>query len=247
MNEVTVPEAISKGQKQIALPLKIIMVLSIVIPIALIFLLNASWWYLLLLPVGLIIYFSYDMLATPKWRIWAYECVNDIHQFQRAAELEGLLMRQSHKKIEGYMTPEQKEKLAFLQQRFLEEATFHDDQSVPSEMLFYKQGQPAFCHKRPLLIIHEKGIQFEERYIEWSNIINERIVQISYDEEYGIGKPFKTAGSKDLFRYETRTELYEIPLPELSISAWKLDYLLYIYRGRHTKKITAQQHNQPFT
>src|SRR5690606_7400322 len=128
----------------------------------------------------------------------------------------------------------QKEKLVQLQQRFLEDEVFCDDDSVSSETIFYRYGQvPAFSNKPPLLVLNEKGIRFEELYIEWAHIINERIARITHDnEEYSMGKPYRTDGSKDMFRYETDTELYEISLTELSISAWKLDYLLYIYRGR---------------
>lgn len=237
---VTVSEAIEKGQKLIATPLLVIIVLSIVLPVILIFFLHTSWWFILLLPLGLMLYFLYGEWITLKWRLWAYEYVNDIHQFQRAAELEGLLMRQSYESIEHFMTSGQKEKLIRLQQRFLEEADFFDDISIPSEVIFYRNGQlPVFFNKPPLLVLNDKGIQFEELYVEWSDIINERIARIGHDEEYSVGRPIKTARSKELFRYETHTELYEIPLSEIPVPAWKLDYLLYIYRGRYTEKNTA--------
>ena len=41
------------------------------------------------------------------------------------------------------------------------------------------------------------------------------------------------AGTKDFLRFECAGQLFEIPLSSLlGITKWKLDLLLYIYRGR---------------
>ncbi len=96
----TVQEVVNRGFKLISLPFKIIMNASIAFSMLLL-MVHFSLWDFVVLPAGAIVAFLFSAIVTPRWRIWAYEQVADIHQLQRSAELAGLLMRQSCKSTSG--------------------------------------------------------------------------------------------------------------------------------------------------
>lgn len=232
---MTVHEAIDKGEKIIALPSKIIFISATVLCVLLL-MFDFSWLDFLLLPLGILLSFFYTLYVTPRWRIWAYERVADIHQLQRSAELAGLLMRQSHEKAGGFMSRNQWQKLKVLQTRFLEEPVFIDDSSIPDETPVY--AKTFFrVSKVPSIVLNNSGIQVQtEGTFEWNQIEDERIAKVSYSRRSVITETNISAGSKDFFRFKCPPERFEIPLSTLNITAWKLDLLCYIYRGRFTLK-----------
>ena len=241
---VTIPEAIDKGLKAIAYPLKKILIASMVLPAILV----GFGFYksgIFVLAAGLTAYFLYDLWAIPKWRLWAYEHVNDIHQFQRAAELEGLLRRQSHDVGIGFMNMQQKRKFITLRKRFLEESGFTDDLTVPSEVRFFLLGtNKIIVNEVPILALDSNGVHVGGEYTSWEDVKDERIARVSYDSAYNVINPKSLARrrSNDIFRFENATHRYEVSMADLNIPVWHLDYLLYIYKGRHASAKTNTQH-----
>jgi len=232
---VTVREAIERGLKETGRPAKTIIVTSIAVCILLLAF-NLSWWALLLIPAGLLSAFIYSTRATTRWRIRAYEQVADIHQLQRSAELSGLLMRQSHDRIGAFVSERQRNTLIALLQRFSGDHIFIDDPSIPHETPVYRTGLLA-RQQQPLLVISEAGIEVcAEGLYKWEQVINERIAQITYHRMSARTGADVPAGADNFFRFENPLGRFEIPLSSISISAWELDLLLYIYRGRFDLK-----------
>lgn len=216
---ISVQEAMKRGSRVVARPPIMIIVLCFTIAIALP-IAGFSLWLLLFIPASLVLSFVYTSIATPIWRLWAYEHVNDIHQFQRSAELEGLLTRERHDKPSGLMSLSQRIRLGQFQERFSEDAMFVDDYSVPDEMVL--------GFNEPIVILNDVGIEFRGIFVEWKDVMNERIVRINTRGRYGRGGE----GHHDYFRFETATEWFETSLSSIGMNMWRMDYVLYIYRGR---------------
>lgn len=223
---ITIRKAIHRGLKVIALPSKVIVISSMGLFVLLLFL-SFSWWVILILPAGPVISIIYTLCVTPRWRIWAYESVSDIHQFQRSAELAGLLMKQSHDKAGGIIVPNQRRRLKTAQARFSEEVHFTDDPSIADETLFYPKSANG-----QVLVLSNTGIKVGGDLLEWAQIKDERIVQVSFSRMSPRTGADIPAGTKDFFRFEHLEKRFELPLSSLDIEAWELDLLLYIYRGR---------------
>src|SRR4051812_17964468 len=99
---ITVQQAMYRGITLIDRPSMAIMVGStILFPIAI--MQHFYWWQLFIIPVGILLSLLYSMWVTPRWRIWAYGAVNDIHQLQRSAELAAFLKPQSQLLPGGFM------------------------------------------------------------------------------------------------------------------------------------------------
>ena len=170
------------------------------------------------------------MYATPKWKIRAYSSVTDIHQFQRSAELAGLLLRGSHERTSGIVSSSQKEILKTLQKKFLEEPVFTDDPSIPGETAIPEKSFFEVVSE-PMIVLNDSGLQLRSvGYFDWSQIDNEHIAKISLTRSNGKGDT--DVAFKNFFVFNSPTQHFEIPLSSLKITAWQLDLLLYIYRGR---------------
>jgi hypothetical protein len=241
---VTVQEAINRGFKIITLPFKAIIVSSGVLLI-LIAIWHPSWWNLLLFPSGILAAILYTQYAIPRWRIWAYSNVADIHQLQRSAELSGLLMRRSFEGARGLMSGRQRKKLSLLLERFSEEYVFLDDLTIPVATPVYSGGGKA------MFTIDGAGVRITpDELIQWHEIENERIAQITFGKSEGMSRfsgniygpsiSYVGTASKELLRFESGQKRFEFPLASLAIPGWQLDYLFYIYRGRFTAKEKTQ-------
>jgi len=232
---VTVQEAVSRGEKVIALPSRIIL-FSTIILCMLLLMLHFSWWHFLLLPAGMLASVFYTMYVTPRWKSWAYEHVSDIHQLQRTAELAGLLTVQSYNNTGGFMSRRQRQTIKALQRKFSEKPVFVDDPSISDETPVYKKGLFSVS-KEPVIILNDFGIQVPSAgFFEWGQIADERIVRMSFNRISPKTGTKVSGGSKDFFRFEVPPRRFEIPLSLLNIAVWKLDLLLYIYRGRFAVK-----------
>jgi hypothetical protein len=235
IGQTSVQDAIARGIKVITYPSRLILRLaSLACILLLIF--DFSWWDLLLIPAGVISSAIYRSWAVPLWRIWAYEHVSDIHQLQRTAELFGLLHRGSHERTGGIMTIRQKSMLMQLQKRFSDAAVFVDDPIIPAETPLYK---PSFLSISDELVmtLNDSGIEIHsEGFFAWEDVMNDRVVQITYNRINWRTGGKRSAGWKYLFRFESDERRFEIPLWQLNISPWELDLYLYIYRGRSARK-----------
>jgi len=224
---VGVQEAILRAFKQIVYPRRGIQLTGLVLCV-LLMVINFSWWYLLIIPAGLLLAEFYSMQAKAKWRVWAYENVADIGQLQRSAELAELLMYQSYNKPSDFAGKELNEKLKQLQTRFDTDIGFVDDSSISPKTTIY-----AKFSAQPIMVFSSEGIKYKnEGLFEWDKILNARVAHITYSRMSGRTGTDVDAGSKDFFRFEYGQQRYEMPLSSLKISDWKLDLLMYIYRGR---------------
>jgi hypothetical protein len=239
LGSISVQEAIHRGLKMVALPGKIILYATIPVCI-LILIIYFSWWFFLLLPAGLMLSVLYAVWATTRWRIWAYQHVADIHQFQRTAELAGLLMRQSHDRPGYLISRAQRARLKALQRRFSGDPLFVDDHTIPADTSVYSKTF-FFASKQPRITLNESGIQIHpEGFFSWSQISNERIIRVSMSRTSARTGTGVSAGSKEYLRFESAGLRIEIPVSSLMITVWQLDFLLYIYRSRFTLKQQMQ-------
>lgn len=228
---VTVQTAIERGFKVITRPSKIIIFAGFAL-CGLSMLVNFSWSYLLIVLLGFVVSIIYAIAATTRWRIWAYEQVADIHQFQRSAEIAQLLAKQSYDHKAHFIGPRLQERLAEAQQRFEQDHLFIDDASIPNETPVYAKTMIGDSNK-PGMVLSAKGIEFPgEAVLRWDEIDNERIAQVTYGTLSDRTESSGSARYDDLFRFETNGERREIPMAQMDISEWKLDLLCYIYRGR---------------
>lgn len=179
---------------------------------------------------GMVVDVVYSRQIVPKWRIWAYAGVADIHQFQRCAELENLLPRNSVLKNVGRMDADQKARLALLQQRFHEELPFIDDAEVTQAVHIYEGGWLPGDPSRPFINISREGITLRQHgFFPWSAISNEHIGFKSYSR----GLFARSSSGAACFCFTGAGILIEIRMSRLAIGLAELDQILYIQRGRY--------------
>lgn len=136
---VTVNEALNRGRLRLVfLPLLIIIGF---IGIGLLFEENqfiGKW----IIPLNLILGFVFGWLAwsyfVNKWKIWAFENVQNVHELKRKAIEEKLIWKSGSwfEKTE-FKSPEQKTKLKSLEKKFLNKDIYTDDNTVPIETKIY--------------------------------------------------------------------------------------------------------------
>ena len=73
-------------------------------------------------------------------------------------------------------------------------------------------------------------------FVPWSDVQNERIAFVSSSRTSPRTGGEVSAGGKAFFRFECSLGRMEYPMSSLDIEPWKLDLLLYIYRGRYEAK-----------
>ncbi|RED18936.1 hypothetical protein BD847_4187 [Flavobacterium cutihirudinis] len=140
---VTVEQALNKGRLRLVfLPLLIILGF---IGIGLLFTDNqfiGQW----IIPLSLILGFVFGWLAwsyfVNRWKIWAFENVQNVHELKRKAIEEKLIWESGSwfEKTE-FKSQEQKLKLKSLEKKFLQNDTYIDDNSVPIETkIFYSKS-----------------------------------------------------------------------------------------------------------
>lgn len=136
---VTVNEALNKGRLRLVfLPLLIIIGF---IGLGLLFEENqfiGKW----IIPLSLILGFLFGWLAwsyfVNKWKIWAFENVQNVHELKRKAIEEKLIWKTGSwfEKTE-FKSPEQRIKLKSLEKKFLSKDIYTDDKTVPIETKIY--------------------------------------------------------------------------------------------------------------
>lgn len=232
---VTIQQAIRRGETVLATPAMLIVALSIPLAIYL-FAKGSVLLTFLTIPIAIVFVFLYSALATPHWRIWAYRNVADIHQLQRSAEISGLLQRNTANATGGIMGTKALYQLGELLQRFDEEHVFVDDPSIPSRTdvsraTFFKSSHEV------LFTLCDDGIEdMDGKLLPWDKIWNARVAMTG-TKRYVYGfQPESSGYGPDHFRFETEYGNTDYLISSLNIEAWKLDLLLYIYRGRYEAK-----------
>ncbi len=231
---VTIQEAIRKGRKQITLIPRIIYgVCSPFAPIA--YFAGAGFYSIAPVLIGGLVLLVYKAWARPRWRIWAYSNVADIHQLQRSAELANLLSRQSYNEPGVIVSRKQRRKLEELIKRFDEEGVFQDDASVPMETSINTR-YTFLSNVHTKMVLNADGVDFAEiGFVQWNELYDAYVAKAMFGEVaesrgrdvYGLG---------DYVRFDTVSGSVQYSFKELDIDPWKLDLLLYIYRERYEAK-----------
>lgn len=235
LGSITIEDAIQAGKRSITYPSRTILiagsVMGILLPIC-----GFSIWLLpVCLVAGMIAAFLYTIWMTPQWRIWAYAGVRDIHQFQRCAELELLLPKQSPMLMTGIMNFEQRTMLTRLQQRFAEDTPFIDDPDVDQVSRIYGSLLSFTDKDKPLITISRDGIETAQHgFYAWKDIWNEHVGTKSFISRYSYRRMGRGASSTaDYFCFICPDLQVEIPVASLGASSGELDHMLYIHRGRY--------------
>lgn len=235
---VTIQQAIQKWKARGYLPMVLILLSAIVLA-SILYIFSSGLYALVVFVGGVFWMVRYGEKRRTEWRLWAYDRVSDIHQLQRSAELAMVLKLRSHDKI-GVANAQQKERLMSLIKRFEEEQVFEDDASVPQETLI--RPSSVFSDSQMLFKLNDIGITSGNgEFVPWSDVQNERIAFVSYSRTSPRTGGEISAGGKAFFRFECSLGSMEYPMSSLDIEPWKLDLLLYIYRGRYeTRKMQTQ-------
>lgn len=144
---VTVQQAISKGKiKLIYLPM-ILIFASIGIGFYLLNLeLIGGWMMACICVAGLLLaWFSWSYFVV-EWKVWAFENVRNVHELKRKAIQNNLIWKDDSwfNKTE-IINHEQKQKLKYLEKKFVEKDVYHDDSTIPKETIIkFSKGGIAF-------------------------------------------------------------------------------------------------------
>jgi hypothetical protein len=135
---VTVKQAIQRGRKMVTFPMMIILWGSIGLSIYLAF----GQQIFFALPIGIwvavIAAMVYRSFMITKWRLWAFENVQNVNQLKREAAQAMLIPTENNffEKIE-IRTAAEKVKWSMLQERFNTPDKFEDDPDVPPKTIVY--------------------------------------------------------------------------------------------------------------
>lgn len=145
MNEtVSVDQAIARGRRMLNYP-----VIGIIFGVSLLSILLQtqrilpSWTVFAGFGLSLVLAWLWWHVMGTKWKIWAFENVRNVHELKKRAIRERLLWPDDslfantipHSRID-------REKWAFLQEKFKREDIFHDDPTIPNETIItYARGK----------------------------------------------------------------------------------------------------------
>lgn len=139
MNDVSVDEAIAKGKRMVIYP---VWTIFIVVTSISFFLLSREIIPLWVCGVGflvsLLLSWLYWGYMVTKWRLWAFENVQNVHELEKRAEQESIIWGRGgiFEKTEFRTTAEQ-EKWLTLKEKFKQADVYYDDITVPYETMIY--------------------------------------------------------------------------------------------------------------
>ena len=144
---VSVEQAISKGKiKLVYLPM-ILIFLSIGIGFYLLNLQIIDGWLMSGICAGgvLLAWFSWSYFVV-EWKVWAFENVRNVHELKRKAIQNNLMWKdESWFNKTEIINYEQKQKLKYLEKKFVEKDVYYDDATVPKETIIkFSKGGIAF-------------------------------------------------------------------------------------------------------
>ena len=156
-NMITVKEAIEEGSRRISNIAFLILGLGGAITFYLAYMNIANLIFIILLSilvVVLAVWLSWG-LRVAKWKIWAFENVENVHELKRLAIQKKLLL--SDDSLFHWleiMTAIQKQQWAALQKRFKEPDTPTDDPTIPPEtIIYYSKSKKIFLLIVQLVIL----------------------------------------------------------------------------------------------
>lgn len=229
---ISVDDAIKKGHQVITYPIRI---LFFVFSLATFYTLFRNQSSVLLI-LGMIISIPvlpmlYSSMIVPKWKIWAFGNIRNVHELKKRAILEEIISpSNSFSAKTEIWTKKDKAKWKALQIKFLSDDVFIDDPTVGTETIIYysKLKDPIGItnEESAQVIINEIGIYTAfTGFYPWDQISDEYI-------HCNYGHRFKSY----FLRYQHPKGLRSLPIDKLNISPIELLQLLTIYRGRHNSK-----------
>lgn len=150
---VSVDQAISKGNRMVNYPVVVIILTTLGISFYLC--IHLPFW---IVPIGFVFAIAFSWLwwsiMITKWRLWAFENVRNVHELKKRAIQEKLIWPDDviFNKTEISNATE-KEKWNVLKQKFQYEDIFQDDLSVPDETNIYFSKRKSFLHLLIMLIV----------------------------------------------------------------------------------------------
>jgi|SRR6185312_16245148 hypothetical protein len=117
---ISVDAAISRGRKTINLPVQLIQFSIVASTIYLVYEFKLpNWIYIILIPSAVLVPWVYWSFKITKWRIWAFENVEDVHDLKQRAITAKLIWPDGNifEKTE-IRTAEDKRRLALIEKRF---------------------------------------------------------------------------------------------------------------------------------
>jgi len=150
---VSVDQAISKGNRMVNYPVVVIILTTLGISFYLC--IHLPFW---IVSIGFVFAIAFSWLwwsiMITKWRLWAFENVRNVHELKKRAIQEKLIWPDDviFNKTEISNATE-KEKWNVLKQKFQYEDIFQDDLSVPDETNIYFSKRKSFLHLLIMLIV----------------------------------------------------------------------------------------------
>lgn len=136
---ITVEQAIAKGRKTILLPC----LLMLFGPAMAIYLITRHAYAMMLAPMILLLGAAlaaiYRAYAVPRWKIWAFSKVRNVHELKRRAEFAWLMPNEENAGIRKFerWTGEQKQAWLGIEKKFDAQDIFVERPEVPAETRVY--------------------------------------------------------------------------------------------------------------
>jgi uncharacterized membrane protein YciS (DUF1049 family) len=168
--DVTVEQAIARGNKMVNNPTLCILIL---VPVAFMLLyyydVFSAWIIAVGFVLGFLLAWLYWSVMITRWRLWAFENVRNVHELRKKAIKEKLMWPEGSmfEKTEIRSAPE-KEKWKALQQKFELPDEFKDDLSIPAETIIYVSKNKSLTSVVIITLLFALGIYqlvFTENYL----------------------------------------------------------------------------------
>lgn len=160
MHQITVDEAIRKGQRMINWPITFIfMALGGGIIFAAKEGMLPGWANAAGIVLALVAAWLYWSIMIVRWRIWAFDNVNNVHDLYKRAITERLIWPDGSwaSKTEIW-TQSQREKWEAIKTRFNKPEVFENDFTVPSETIIYYSRSRNFTEMAVMLALAGFGV-----------------------------------------------------------------------------------------
>jgi hypothetical protein len=143
MNEISIDKAIKKGHRMINRPMLIICCITFVTFLSLNsffekHLITGLLFVILMLFSMILFPFIYRGFVLPKWKIWAFKNVRNVHELKKRAIQEDLLFEKQNifTKIE-FLSKKEKSEWKLIELKFDKEDIFIDVPTIPQETIIY--------------------------------------------------------------------------------------------------------------
>jgi hypothetical protein len=187
-----------------------------------------KFWPLLVVPIGgVVLSWLYTLVAIPRWKAVAYSRVRNVHQLQRAAELERLISKKdSPADIHLLVGFDLAIRLRELEARFLEPDVVDDGADIPADTPVFRKESFSLLRKRtprePVAVLSEHGIETgTTAFIPWTSIRDERVAL----KDFGSDNRFCLA-------YSYPGGHASVSVEECTVTPGEIDHLLVVYRAR---------------